>query len=50
MSWSADDGREYGSWGIISSETGFTHTGTIVNNESGYFIVTHFELAVDKKN
>jgi hypothetical protein len=41
MSWAADDGREDGSWGIVSGESGFAHTGAIVYNKSGNFVVTH---------
>lgn len=44
MSWSSNNGREYGSWSIISSKSGFTHTGSIVYNQSGYFVVTHVDL------
>ena len=43
MSGSADDGWEDGSWSIVSGETGFAHTGSVVNNEGGDFVfVTHF--------
>ena len=42
MSGSTDDGGEDGSGSIISGETGLAHTGSIVNNKSGYIVVTHF--------
>lgn len=41
MSWSADDGGEDGSWGIVSGEAGFAHAGAIIHNKSGNFVVTH---------
>jgi hypothetical protein len=42
MSWSTYDGWENGSWGIVSGESGFAHTGTVVNNESCNIIISHF--------
>jgi hypothetical protein len=30
MTWAADNGWEDGSWGVVSGETGFAHTGSIV--------------------
>merc|ERR1711973_787473 len=41
MSWSSNNGREDGSWSIISSKSSFAHTRSIVNNQSGNFVVTH---------
>jgi len=43
VSWSTDDGREDGSWSIVSGETSLAHTGSVVNNEGSNFIVHHFE-------
>jgi len=43
MTGSADDGREDGTGCVISGETGFAHTGAIVDNQSCYIIVTHFD-------
>jgi len=36
-----NDGREHGTRGIIPSETGLAHPGTVVNNKSGLMIVCH---------
>jgi len=44
MARSSDDGRKHGTWGIVSSETGFAHTGAIVNDQSGNVVITHFEF------
>jgi hypothetical protein len=44
MSWATDNGWEDGTWSIISSETGFAHTGSIIYYEGSNIIVTHFEL------
>ena len=38
----SDDGGEHGPGGVISGEPGLAHTGAIVNDQSGNFIVTHF--------
>jgi len=46
MSGPANNGWEDGSWGIVSGETGFAHTGTIIHNKSGNFVVTHICLFV----
>jgi len=43
MTWSAYDGWEYGPRGVIPSESGFAHTGTIVYNKGCNFVVTHFD-------
>lgn len=40
--WSADNRWEDGSWCIITSETRFTHSRTIVDDKSSYIVVTHF--------
>merc|ERR1711990_1115275 len=42
---STNDGWEDSTWGIVSGESGFAHTGAIVNNKSGNFVVTHFVLS-----
>jgi hypothetical protein len=40
-----NDGWEDGSWSIITSETGFAHTGTVVAYERCYFFfVAHFRF------
>lgn len=44
MSWASDDGGEDGPGGIVSGETGFAHTGSIVYNQSGNIIITHVEF------
>jgi len=41
-----NDGREDGARSVITGETGFAHTGPVVNNECCYFIVTHFVWVV----
>jgi hypothetical protein len=46
MTWATDDGWEDGTWGVISSESGLAHTGSVINYEGGNFIVTHFECFV----
>ncbi|KAA8584863.1 hypothetical protein FQN60_003557 [Etheostoma spectabile] len=38
MSGATDDGGEDGTRGVISGETGFAHTGSVVNNQCGDFI------------
>jgi hypothetical protein len=43
VSWSSDDGREDGTWCIITSETSLAHTGTVINNE-GLNFFSHFEI------
>jgi hypothetical protein len=45
MSGSTDNGGEDGTRGVISSESGFAHSGSIVHNKGGYVIVTHFASA-----
>ena len=44
---SSDDGRENRSRSIVSGETSLYHTGSVVNNESSFFIFfSHFEFLV----
>merc|ERR1712227_313554 len=42
MSWATDNGGEDSSGSIVSGESGFAHTRSIVYNESGSFIIGHF--------
>merc|ERR1711974_318731 len=44
MSGASDDGGEDSPGGIVSGESGLAHTGAIVHNKSGNFVVTHFEF------
>merc|ERR1711899_444309 len=46
VSWTSNNGWEYSSWGIITGESSFAHARAIVNNQSGYVFVTHFECLV----
>ena len=42
---SSNDGRENGSRSIISTESCLYHTGSVVNNESSFFVFfSHFEF------
>lgn len=41
MARSSNNGRENGSGGIISAKTGFTHAGTIINDQGCNFLVAH---------
>ena len=41
MTGTADDGREDGSWCIVTSEAGLAHAGAIVHNKSSHILVTH---------
>merc|ERR1719464_745066 len=43
MSGTSNNAGEDSSGSIISGETGFAHTGAIVNNQSGNLVVTHFD-------
>ena len=43
MSWTAYNGREYSSGSIVSGESSFAHTGSIVYYKSGYVFVAHFD-------
>lgn len=38
MSGATNDGGKDSTRGVVSSESGFAHTGTVVNNECGDFI------------
>merc|ERR1711862_524176 len=42
MSWATNNRWENSTWSIISSETGFAHSGTVINNKGLNFVVTHF--------
>merc|ERR1712117_976622 len=44
MSWTSNNGWEDSSGSVISGETSFAHTGSIVNNESSNILVTHLDL------
>ena len=41
MAGASNDGGEDSPGGIISGETGFAHTGAVVNDESGNFLLIH---------
>jgi len=43
MSGATDDGWEHSSRSIIPSESGFAHTGSVVNNQRSNIVVTHCE-------
>ncbi len=44
MPWASNDGGEDGPGGIISSESGLAHAGSIVHNQSSNVLVTHVDL------
>jgi len=44
MTGTANNRREHGTRCVISGETGFAHTGSIVHYQCGYFFVTHFRI------
>jgi hypothetical protein len=44
MTGTSNNGGKDGPGGIVSGKTGLAHTGAIVNNKSGNFVVTHFVL------
>merc|ERR1712038_330140 len=44
VSWASNNGWEDSPRGVISGEPGFAHAGAIVNNQSGYVLVTHSGL------
>jgi hypothetical protein len=46
MTRASNNGREDGPWRIIPCKTGLAHTGSIVNDQSGNFVVTHFDLFI----
>merc|ERR1719147_145060 len=41
MTWASNNGGEHGTGSVISGETGFAHTGAVVNDESGNFLLIH---------
>ena len=41
MPGSAHDGGEHSPGGVVSGETSFAHSRSIVYDKSGYFVVTH---------
>jgi len=43
MPGATDDGREDGTGSVVSGETGLAHTGSIVYDQSGNIVVTHFD-------
>ena len=46
MSWASNNGWEDSPGGVISGETSFAHAGSIIDYQSGYVFVTHFELCL----
>lgn len=38
----ADDGGEDGARGVIAGEASLAHTRSVVDNQRGNFVVTHF--------
>jgi len=42
VSWPADDGRKDGAGSVVAGESGLAHSGAVVNDKSGNFVVTHF--------
>jgi hypothetical protein len=40
----ANNGRENGAGGVVTSKTGLAHTGTVVNNEGSNLFVSHDEM------
>jgi hypothetical protein len=40
---SADDGREDGAGSVVSGESGFAHSGSVVDDKSGGILVTHLD-------
>ena len=41
-----NDGREDSTRCVISCETGFAHSGSVVNDKSGGIFVTHLDVVV----
>ena len=39
----SNNGRENGSWGVVTGEAGLAHAGAIIDYESSYFFVSHDE-------
>jgi hypothetical protein len=48
MTRASDDGGEDGSGSVISGKTGFAETGSIVNDQSSNFFVTHLDLLLTR--
>ena len=46
MTRATDNGGEDGPGGVVTGETGFAHAGPVVNDQCGYFVVTHFEVVL----
>ncbi len=46
MSGTANNGGKNSSRSIISGKSSFAHARTIVNNKSGYLVVTHVDLII----
>jgi hypothetical protein len=42
MTGTADNGGEDGAWCVVTGETSLAHTGSIIDNKSGYFVIHHF--------
>jgi hypothetical protein len=43
VAWATNDGWEDGSWSIISGESSFTHTGSVVDDKGSNFFISHFD-------
>ena len=43
MARTADNGGEDGTRGVISGESSFAHTGSVVHNQSRNIVVTHVD-------
>lgn len=41
VTWTSDNGREDGSWSVITGKAGFAHTGAVIDNEGSNFFVSH---------
>jgi hypothetical protein len=50
MSRASNDAREDGTRRIVSGESGFAHSGAIINDQSGNFFVTHFRFLINLFN
>jgi len=42
VSWATNNGRENCAWGVITSETGLAHTGSVIHDESLNVLFSHF--------
>lgn len=49
MSGATDDGGEDSTWGVVTGESGFAHTGSVVNNECGDFIIHGWTVKPNKE-